>query len=121
MRAVSRILCRMALMRKLIYSMTVSLDGFVAAPGGDIGWSAPSDELHRFHNERVRDLGGHFLGRRLYETMAYWDRDDPDWGFTETEFAGLWRPLPKVVYSRTLDSVEAGARLAREVDAEEIA
>jgi dihydrofolate reductase len=107
-------------MRKLIFSMSVSLDGFVAAPGGDIGWTVPSEELHQFHNDRVRELDGHFLGRRLYETMAYWDQDDPDWGATEHDFAAVWRPLPKVVYSKTLDSVKGNARLAREVDAEEI-
>jgi dihydrofolate reductase len=81
----------------------------------------PSEELHRFHNDRVRELGGHFMGRRLYETMAYWDEDDPDWRATEHDFAGVWRPLPKVVYSTTLDAVEGNARLASEVDPEEIA
>jgi dihydrofolate reductase len=69
----------------------------------------------------VSELGGHLLGRRLYETMLYWERDDPTWGGTEREFAGIWRALPKVVFSRTLDSVEGKARLVREVDAEEIA
>lgn len=111
----------MAPVRKLIFSMSLSLDGYVAAPGGDIGWTVPSDELHRFHNDRVRELDGHLLGRRLYETMVYWERDDPSWGATEHDFAQIWRKLPKVVYSRTLDSVEGNARLVREVDAEEIA
>ena len=107
-------------MRKLIFSMSMSLDGFVNGPDGGIDWGAPSDELHRFHNERVRELGGHLLGRRLYETMLYWESDDPEWGSTEREFAEIWRPLPKVVYSRTLESVEGNARLAREVDRDEI-
>jgi dihydrofolate reductase len=110
----------MALMRKLTYSMTVSLDGFVAGPGGDIGWSAPDDELHRFHNEQVKELGGHLLGRRLYETMVYWEDEDPTRGPIGREFADIWRALPKVVYSRTLDSVVGRTRLAREVVAEEI-
>src|SRR6059058_652815 len=105
----------MALMRKLIFSMSLSLDGYVAAPGNDIGWTVPTDELHRFHNERVKELDGHLLGRRLYETMLYWERDDPEWGATEREFADIWRPLPKIVYSKTLDSVEGNARLEREV------
>ena len=52
-------------MRKLIYSMTVSLDGFIAGPGGEIDWSAPDEELHRFHNERVRETGVELCGRRL--------------------------------------------------------
>jgi dihydrofolate reductase len=111
----------MALMRKLIYSMSVSLDGYVAGPGGNIDWSGPSEELHSFHNDRVGELDGHLLGRRLYETMTYWDSDDPTWGSIERDFAAIWRALPKVVYSTTLDSVEGNARLAREVDAEEIA
>ena len=110
----------MAPVRKLIFSMSVSLDGYVAAPGGDIGWTVPSEELHQFHNDRVRELGGHFLGRRLYETMSYWDQDDPDWGAIEHDFARIWRPLPKVVYSTTLDSVEGNARLACEVDPDEV-
>jgi dihydrofolate reductase len=108
-------------MRKLIYSMSVSLDGFIAGPDGDIGWGAPTEELHRFHNDRVRELGGHLLGRRLYETMLYWEKDDPTWGSTERDFAAVWRPLPKIVYSTTLDEVVGSdVRLAREVVPEEI-
>ena len=63
-------------MRKVIYSMTVSLDGFIAGPDGDIEWSAPDEELHRFHNQQTRELGAHFLGRKLYEVMTYWDTAD---------------------------------------------
>ncbi len=58
-------------MAKLIYSMNPSLDGFISGPDGRFDWSVPDEELHRFHNERVRALGGHLLGRRLYETMVY--------------------------------------------------
>jgi dihydrofolate reductase len=114
----------MALMRKLIHSMSVSLDGFIAGPDGGIDWGAPDDELHRFHNERVRDLGGQLLGRRLYETMLYWETadQDPSIGATEREFADIWLNLPKVVYSTTLDDVVGhNVRLAREVVPEEIA
>jgi dihydrofolate reductase len=107
--------------RKLIYSMSVSLDGYIAGPDGDFEWSAPDDELHRFHNERVRELGGHLLGRRLYETMVYWEREDPEWGPTEHEFAEIWQGLPKVVYSTTLQEVTGNTRLARDVVAEEVA
>src|SRR3984893_19551036 len=67
---------RRTVMRKLIYSMGVSLDGFIAGPDGEIDWSAPDEELHRFHNTQTRELGGHFLGRRLYETMVYWETAD---------------------------------------------
>jgi dihydrofolate reductase len=60
-------------MRKLIYSMGVSLDGFIAGPGGEIDWSAPDEELHRFHNQQARETGADLYGRRLYEAMTYWD------------------------------------------------
>lgn len=110
----------MAPMRKLIYSMSLSLDGYIAGPDGDFSWGAPTDELHRFHNDRVATLDGHFLGRRLYETMVYWEQDDPTWGSTEHAFAEIWRRLPKIVYSTTLDTVEGNARVAREVVADEI-
>jgi hypothetical protein len=63
-------------MRKVTYSMGVSLDGFVAGPGGEIDWTAPDEELHRFHNQQTRELGAHFCGRRLYEEMVYWETAD---------------------------------------------
>ena len=108
--------------RKLIYSMSVSLDGFIAGRDGDIDWGAPDEELHRFHNERVRELGGHLCGRRLYEVMLYWEtaEQDPALGETELEFARIWNPLPKVVFSRTLDEVEGNARLVRDGVGEEV-
>ncbi len=59
--------------RPVIYSMGVSLDGFIAGPGGEINWSAPDEELHRFHNEQTRELGVHLCGRRLYEAMVPWE------------------------------------------------
>jgi dihydrofolate reductase len=110
-------------MAKIVYSMSVSVDGFIAGPGGEIDWSVPDDELHRFHNEQVREIGTHFLGRRLYETMLYWETAEslPEISETEREFARIWQPLPKVVFSRTLDSVEGNARLARDGIAEEVA
>jgi dihydrofolate reductase len=108
-------------MRKLTYSMTMSLDGFIAGPDGDFRWGAPDEELHRFHNDRVREHGGQLLGRRLYETMLYWENPDPDWGATERDFAAVWRELPKIVYSTTLDEVTgSNTTLAREVVASEI-
>ena len=109
-------------MRKLIYSMTVSLDGFIAGPGGEIDWSAPDEELHQFHNDRVRTIGGQLLGRRLYETMRYWDTvDAATLGPVEREFAEIWHDLPKVVFSRTLERVEGNARLASADPVEEVA
>jgi dihydrofolate reductase len=110
-------------MRKLIYSMTVSLDGFIAGPGGDIGWSAPDEQLHRFHNDEVRELGAHLLGRRLYETMVYWETADQDPSASEVtlDFARIWQALPKVVFSRTLDRVEGNTRLASRGVVDEVA
>ena len=63
-------------MRKLTYSMGVSLDGFIAGPGGEIDWSPPDEELHRFHNQLLRETGVHLCGRRLYEVMTYWETAD---------------------------------------------
>jgi dihydrofolate reductase len=110
-------------MRKLIYSMTVSLDGFIAGPGDDISWSAPDEELHRFHNDQVRELGVHLLGRRLYETMLYWETADQDPALADyaLEFAQLWKPLPKIVFSSTLERVEGNATLATRDVADEVA
>ena len=109
--------------RRLIYSMTVSLDGFIAGPSGEIDWSAPDEELHRFHNEQTRELGAHLCGRRLYEVMVYWETADrnPSASDYELEFARIWKALPKLVFSRTLEQVEGNARLVREGVAEEVA
>jgi dihydrofolate reductase len=96
-------------MRKLIYSMSVSLDGFIAGPGGEIDWSAPDEELHRFHNQQTRELGAHLCGRRLYETMVFWETADenPSAAEHELEFARIWQRLPKIVFSKTLEKVRA--------------
>jgi dihydrofolate reductase len=110
-------------MRKLTFSMTVSLDGFIAGPDGEIDWSAPDEELHRFHNEQVREVGAHLLGRRLYETMLYWETadQDPSAGEIVLDFARIWQALPKIVFSTTLETVEGNSRLATGSLAEEVA
>ena len=110
-------------MRKVIYAMSVSLDGFVAGPGGEIDWGAPDEELHRFHNERVRETGAQLLGRRLYEVMTYWEtaEEKPSAPDYELEFARIWKALPKIVFSTTLDSVEGNATLLRDGVAQEVA
>jgi dihydrofolate reductase len=106
----------------LLYSMSVSVDGYIADRDGSFDWSAPSDELFAFHLARVRGLGAHLCGRRLYETMLVWETD-PSLRDTElgAEFADVWSALPKVVFSRTLDSVQGNARLADSSVAEEVA
>ncbi|MHB8491962.1 MAG: dihydrofolate reductase family protein [Solirubrobacteraceae bacterium] len=106
----------------LIYSMSVSVDGFIADRNGGFGWTVPDEELFRFHLERVRELGCHLCGRKLYETMLVWETD-PSVRDTElhTAFADVWCALPKVVFSLTLDSVQGNARLAKASVAEEVA
>jgi dihydrofolate reductase len=106
----------------LIFSMSVSVDGFIKDRNGEFEWSVPSEELFLFHTEEVRELGGFLCGRRLYETMLVWETD-PSMRDTEAEaaFADIWGAIPKVVFSRTLDSVEGNARLAEASVAEEAA
>ena len=110
-------------MRRLIYSLGVSLDGFTAGPGGEIDWTAPDEELHRFHNEQARELDAHLCGRRLYEEMLFWERFDESRPAAdyEVDFARVWQRLPKLVFSTTLDRVEGNARLAEGTVAEEVA
>jgi dihydrofolate reductase len=110
-------------MPNVIYSMGVSLDGFVTAPDGEIDWTEPDEELHRFHNERVQELGAQLCGRRLYEEMLYWETADREPGAADytVEFAGIWQRLPKVVFSTTLEAVEGNTRLAESGIAEEVA
>jgi dihydrofolate reductase len=110
-------------MRKVIYSMGVSLDGFVAGPGGEIDWSAPDEELHLFHNQQTREIGAHLCGRKLYEVMLYWETAEEKASLPEheLEFARIWKALPKIVFSKTLEKVEGNARLVREGVAEEVA
>jgi dihydrofolate reductase len=110
-------------MRKVIYSMGVSLDGFIAGPGGEIDWSAPDEELHRFHNRQARELGAHLCGRRLYQEMTYWETADenPSAAEHELEFARIWKNMPKLVFSKTLEKVEGNARLVRDGVVEEVA
>ncbi|MFE9423060.1 dihydrofolate reductase family protein [Kitasatospora sp. NPDC006697] len=106
----------------LIYSMGASVDGFIADRAGGFNWSAPDDELFAFHLARVSELGAHLCGRRLYETMLVWETDP---SLRETDlgaaFADVWSALPKIVFSRSLKTVEGNARLAQGSVAEEVA
>jgi dihydrofolate reductase len=106
----------------LIYSMSVSVDGFITDREGGFGWTVPSEEQFRFSLAQVGELGGYLCGRRLYQTMLPWETDpsmrDNELG---AAFADVWCALPKVVFSRTLDSVEGNARLAEGSLAEEVA
>lgn len=101
-------------MRKLTFGMNVSLDGYVAAPGDDIGWSVPSDELFQWWSDRVGETGLALYGRRLWETMSsHWPTADQQPGATpaEIQFARRWRDMPKAVFSATTSAVGGNARL----------
>ena len=110
-------------MRKVIYAMTVSLDGYIAGPDGSIDWSPPPDEeLFRFHTKRVEDTDVQLLGRNLYEAMLYWENvDRSSLNADQIRFANIWNALPKIVFSKTLESVVSNSRLVRNGLAEEVA
>lgn len=109
-------------MRSVIYSMNVSLDGYIVDPDGGFDWTAPDEEIFRYHTDRARELAAYVLGRRLYETMLYWETTDqnPALDFDTREWAAIWKALPKVVFSKTLSEVEGNARLAQGSLVEEI-
>ncbi|GAA3682803.1 dihydrofolate reductase family protein [Nocardioides ginsengisoli] len=111
-------------MRKVTYSMGVTLDGFIKDADGSFDWGDPDPDVFAHSMDEIQEVGVHLLGRRLYETMLYWEThaDDPALSEMEREWTTLWNPLPKVVFSRTLTEVEgAAARLATGTLAEEIA
>jgi dihydrofolate reductase len=119
-------------MGKVVYWMTVSLDGFVEARDGSLDWGMPDEALFRFHTDSARRLGGFLHGRRTYQQMAgFWDSAGQDPSAPErvgdlgaalvAEFARVWRSKPKVVFSKTLGSVGPSSRLAREDVAAELA
>ena len=110
-------------MAKLIYSAIASLDGYIEDRNGEFGWAAPDEEVHTFVNELERPIGTYLYGRRLYETMAYWE-SPPD---LENEppcvqdYAGIWQGAEKVVYSTTLQAAAtARTRIERELDPEAV-
>jgi dihydrofolate reductase len=109
-------------MGKLLYSMLCSLDGYVEDAEGNFDWAAPDEEVHAFVNELERPVGTHLYGRRMYETMLFWEVGggaDTDQPSPESEFAEIWRAADKVVYSRTLSDVStAKTRLERDFDAD---
>jgi len=110
-------------MRKVIYSMLVSLDGFIEGPNRELGWHVIDEELHKFVNDQQSAFDTYLYGRRMYEVMAYWETADsnPSSPEYELEFARIWKKMPKIVFSKTLEQVQGNARLVREVTAVEIA
>jgi dihydrofolate reductase len=109
-------------MRSVTYSMAASLDGYIVGPDGGFDWSAPDEEVFRFCIDEIREVGVHLMGRRLYETMLYWEtaEQDPSLDDAELEWAAIWKALPKVVFSTTLSTVQGYARRASGGLAEEI-
>lgn len=103
-------------MGKLIYLMNVSLDGFVETTDHSLDWTTVDDELHTWFNDQTRPLDASLYGRRLYELMAdYWPTADDDPSATDAmrEFARIWNPMPKIVFSSSLEHVEHNSRLVR--------
>jgi len=110
-------------MGKLIYSLASSLDGFVSDPVGDFGWGDPEEEVHEFVNEQFRSIGTNLYGRRMYDTMVYWEtaHTAPEQSPCMLEFARIWQATDKVVYSTTLPEVaSARTRIERTFDADAV-
>lgn len=103
-------------MRKLVYSTSLSLDGYIDSAAGDPSWVVPDEELHRHFNDVERETDTLLYGRRMYDIMAgYWPTadQDPSAPAVIVEYARLWKPVPKVVFSSTLESVDWNARLIK--------
>jgi dihydrofolate reductase len=110
-------------MRKIILMMSVSLDGFIEGPDRQIDWHMVDDELHSHFNEQLKTMGAFLSGRVTYELMAgFWPTADADPASTGpmVEFAGIWRDMPKIVFSRTLEQAAWNTTIARDVVVEEI-
>jgi dihydrofolate reductase len=101
-------------MGKLVYSMNVSLDGYVETPDHALDWADVDEELHAWFNDRARETDAFLYGRRLYEVMAaYWPTAESDPSATDfmLDFARIWNEKPKVVFSSTLAAVRWNSRL----------
>ncbi|WP_433310683.1 dihydrofolate reductase family protein [Micromonospora chersina] len=110
-------------MRRIIVAMSISLDGCFEGPGGDLSWHRVDDELHQHFNDELREMSAFLDGRRTYELMAsFWPTadQDPANDAPMREFAGIWRDMPKIVYSRTLERADWNTTVVREVVPEEV-
>ena len=110
-------------MAKLMYSAITSLDGYVEDKDGNFDWAAPDEEVHTFVNDLERPVGTYLYGRRMYETMVYWETAHtlPDQVPAGQEFAKIWQAAEKIVYSSTLGDVSsAKTRIQRSFEAEEV-
>ena len=110
-------------MGRLIYSLSVSMDGFAAARDGSLGWVTIDDELHEHFNQQARELSAFLYGRRMYELMSgYWPTAETDPAATPVmrDFGGIWTATPKIVFSRTLVEVDWNSRLVHGDAVEEV-
>jgi dihydrofolate reductase len=110
-------------MRKLIYMMSMSLDGFIEGPNREIDWHQVDDELHAHFNEQLAAMGAFLSGRVTYELMAgFWPTadEDPQCPAVMAEFARIWRDMPKIVYSTTLQSAGWNTKVVRDVVAADV-
>jgi dihydrofolate reductase len=110
-------------MARLIYSAITSLDGYIEDENGKFDWAAPGDELHAFVNDLERPIGTHLYGRRMYETMVFWETvsTGPEQPNVIRDFADIWRAAEKRVYSRTLEAVaSAKTQIERDFDPQAI-
>jgi len=110
-------------MAKLIYSAIASLDGYVADENGNFDWAAPDEDVHAFVNDLERPVGTYLYGRRMYQTMVYWEsaHTHADLPPLVRDYAGIWQNADKVVYSRTLETVSsARTRIERSFDPEAV-
>jgi len=110
-------------MRKIVLMMSVSLDGFIEGPDREIDWHLVDDELHSHFNEQLRAMGAFLNGRVTYELMAgFWPTadSDPSSSGPVAEFAGIWRDMPKIVFSRTLERAAWNTTVVRDLDVDGI-
>lgn len=110
-------------MAKLTYTAITSLDGYIEDADGTFDWAAPDEEVHTFVNDLERAVGTHLYGRRLYETMVYWERppDPVRQSRALQDFAEIWQRADKIVYSRALETLSsARTRIEREFDPEAV-
>ena len=106
-------------MAKLIYAAIMSIDGYIEDESGGFDWAAPDHQVHGFVNDLQRPIGAYLYGRRMYETMLYWETADAlaDQSAVEQDFTAIWRAADKIVYSKTLEApATARTRIEREFD-----
>jgi dihydrofolate reductase len=108
---------------KLIYSAIASLDGYIEDENGNFDWAAPDEEVHRFVNDLERPIGTYLYGRRMYDTMVYWEtaHTQPDPPEFARDYTEIWQKADKIVYSKTLEAASsARTRIERDFDPEAV-